>query len=271
MIKRPGFRNVLSTYDRHARLKPGLLVALPVSLFIGAMGSTYSTAAGVMAATLSGIGFSYVISQFARDPGRNKQAALFAMWGGSPTVAKLRHRDRTLNPHTRERYHKVIGRLIGKALPTLKEENENATAADLVYEEASDFLREKTRDIQKFPLLFDELTSYGFRRNLWGLKELAVPVSILALFGQFILIAMGIWRGRQIAPFAALATLTNLLQLVVWTKLVKPSWVKTCADSYAERLLASCVELVPAPTRSMRAAKGKFLPLGQGLSESADS
>ena len=44
------------------------------------------------------------------------------VWGGKPTVAKLRHSNPTLNLHTRARYHEKAAQLLRKDIPTLQEE-----------------------------------------------------------------------------------------------------------------------------------------------------
>ncbi len=41
------------------------------------------------------------------------------------------------------------------------------------------YLRENTRDKEKFGLVYAELIGYGFRRNLWGMKKLGVTLSIM--------------------------------------------------------------------------------------------
>jgi hypothetical protein len=230
---------VLDEYDRNARLKPVLLMVLPVSLLIVTLGAAYSTAVSVLAAPLTAMGFAYIMAQFARDWGKQKQPHLFALWGGCPTTAKLRHRDTTLNPHTRARYHEFSSRLIGKPLPTIQEEQADPEAADAIYESVGDRLREETRDKREFPLVFAELTSYGFRRNLWGMKRFGIVVAILAVSGQTIILAADAVAGRSIAPIPAIATVANILLLLVWIIVVTPSWVKTAADGYAERLLAT--------------------------------
>src|SRR6266852_6401889 len=178
----------LDEYDRNARLKPALLAMLPASLLVITLGAAYSTAVGVVAGPLTAIGFTYVLAQFARDWGKQKQPQLFALWGGQPTTAKLRHRNSTLNLHTRARYHEIAGRLVGKVMPSPAEEAANPEAADLVYETVGDCLRERTRDKRKFPLVFKELVSYGFRRNLWGMKRFGIWLACLCIAAQFILL-----------------------------------------------------------------------------------
>jgi hypothetical protein len=89
---------LLDEYDRNARLKPALLAILPASLLITSLGSGFTTAAGLLAGSLTAVGFTYVLAEFGRDWGKQKEPYLFALWGGKPTVAKLRHLNKSINP-----------------------------------------------------------------------------------------------------------------------------------------------------------------------------
>lgn len=231
---------ILDEYDRNARLKPALLTILPVSLLISGQGVGYSAALGVLLGTLSAIGFTWVLIQFSRDWGKQKQPLLFTQWGGKPTVALLRHRNETLNPHTRARYHELIGRLIGRAFPTVAEEQDDSLSADAIYDSGGDYLREMTRDKKKFPLVFKELVSYGFKRNLWGMKPFAVVLACICIAVQLSILAREIVIQHPVTPTPLLMTLANVLLLFSWLFIVNPSWVRIPADAYAERLLATC-------------------------------
>jgi hypothetical protein len=243
---------LLDEYDRNARLKPALLTILPASLLITALGSGYSTAIGVLMGPMTAVGFTYVLAEIGREWGKLKQPRLFALWGGKPTTVKLRHANSTINPLTLERYHMAAGRLIGKSLPTLDEENADPRAADLVYESIGDFLREKTRNKTKFPLVFKELVSYGFRRNLWGMKPFGIFVASGCIALQALILGRQVYFGNPPAPVPALLLAANIGLLLGWVFVVTPQWVRTCADAYAEQLLASCIALDPIQTLKVK-------------------
>jgi hypothetical protein len=251
----PEKTGLLDEYDRNSRLKPALLTILPASFLVLTLGTTYSLAVGVLTAPLTALGFTYVLAQLARDWGKRKQMQLFRLWGGKPTTAKLRHSDATLNPHTRSRYHKIVGPLVGKTMPSPSEEAANPESADLIYETVGDDLRERTRDRKKFPLVFKELVSYGFRRNLWGMKRFGICLACLAIAAQFVILISGYVQQHAINPPQVLATICNILILCGWIVIVTPSWVKIPADAYAEQLLASCQALDLA--RKSRAERKK--------------
>jgi hypothetical protein len=192
----------------------------------------------------------FVLAEFGSDWGKQKQHYLFALWGGKPSTAKLRHRDGTINAHTLARYHLAAGRLIGKALPTAQEETTDQASADLVYEDVGNCLLEKTRDRKRFPLVFK--VSYGFRRNLWGMKRLGIPLTCCCFGLQTILFARGVAVNRLVEPTLLLTILANLALLYGWLFVVNDRWVRVPADAYADRLLAASDTLSPPPAKTVR-------------------
>ena len=71
----------------------------------------------------------------------------------------------------------LAGKLVRSA-PTAAEEEKDQTAADAFYEQAGTWLRENTRDTKKFSILFGENVTYGYRRNLLGLKWIALGLNL---------------------------------------------------------------------------------------------
>ena len=67
----------------------------------------------------------------------------------------------------------------------------------------------------RFPLVFEGLVQYGYRRNLLGLKRVGLPVSIAALF-------VCMWRG--------------------WAGRLELSTVAVAANRYARYLLEAALD-----------------------------
>jgi hypothetical protein len=189
---------------------------------------------------------AWFFSQIGRDMGYRRQASLWSRWGGSPTVQLLRHRNASTNPEIRRRYHERLRVLEPSLLlPTKEQELGDPLAADHAYDAAARFLIAQTRDRTRFPLIFKENTNYGFRRNLWGMKPVGLPIALLATAGclalQFLLPATpatpttGWWVATGV-------TVTLALFWIFW---ITPSWVRIPAQAYAERLLEACDQLEP--------------------------
>jgi hypothetical protein len=232
-------------YTRRARYMPMLIVLAPCSLLSTVLAAKFSLAIGVLIGPLMALGLPYWLSQAGRDQGKRKETDLFNLWGGKPTTVKLRHRDQTINVHTKARYH-AAGQTLMPTLPfpVAKDEAADPRAADAIYEAFGDLLRDRTRDAKQFPLVFEELMNYGFRRNLWGWKPLGVALSamVLLLLGGLLFLAFS----GGTAPTSLLigAIVVDAGFLGFWLASVNPSWVRIAADAYAERLLESSSNLL---------------------------
>lgn len=243
----------LDIYSLKARLQPEFLVLLPVVLAIGAWLPGQFAAWKTVSSFALYIGIWVLLAELGRDLGRNKQAALFKRWGGAPTTRLLRHRDTTLDAITLARYHAFLSGTMNHRLPTRAEESADPRAADALYESAVKFLLEATRDATRFPLLLKENISYGFRRNLWGMKPAATLLCLLGLAACLAHIARTLLTNASLPPLSLAMASSNILLLVIWVLRVRPDWVKLAADAYAIRLLAACDQFAtatPAATTS---------------------
>ena len=191
--------------------------------------------------------------QFGRAAGRRKEPALFAEWGGSPAVTLLRHRSNA-NETALARRHQVVEAATGVELPDAAAEEADPARADEAYEAAVGVLRELTRDQKEFPLVFDELCHYGFRRNLWGRRAFGIVLSLAIAAAAGALLLVELFRETPFSPWTtAVAFFFALITLALWLFMVTPEWVKEAGFAYAERLLASAERL---PRRGAPATAG---------------
>lgn len=166
----------IDEYALKARAIPAFLTLLPLALVVLPTLGTQSLLLGLFAPVGGTLVISFLLAQWGRDQGKLKEPRLFAIWGGKPTTVLLSHRGEAENRVLRERRHRRLERLSnGIVLPTLRAEAEDPKAADESYDAATKILIQRTRDKQRFSLLFDELVSYGFRRNLWDSNHLPFP------------------------------------------------------------------------------------------------
>ncbi len=234
---------MLDQYTTRARVVPALLVALPVGVATLAWFPGGIAGWSALWALVVWSGGTVLVGQLGRDAGKRKQAYLFEMWGGPPTTRRLRHSGDG-NRVTRERLHKKLATLMRRKVPTAGEEAADARAADEAYEGCIEFLKGRTRDRKKFNLVFEENCSYGFRRNLWGLKPIGVALSVAALAATAVLpIAReGTVSTASMQP-ALVPGAIILVILLRWLFVVTPRWVKVPANAYAERLLEAADRL----------------------------
>jgi hypothetical protein len=229
---------IANGYERKARLYPALLLVAPIVIATVAIFSAKLSGFQSLAAALAGCGGAFLLTQLARDAGLKGQAALFAKWGGMPSVVILRHSDKRIDAITKARYHKRLAELVNEAkAPSIELEQANAAAADAVYTAWSNYLRVNTHDTKQYALLFQENVSYGYRRNVWGLRPIGIIVSLICCLAcgirlYFVQQSTGTFD-EAVAGAAAFAAILLLLWLFRFTS----NWVRVSADAYAERLV----------------------------------
>ena|ERR1700722_16647760 len=236
----------VDNYSLKARLVPTFLLLLPGLIAIAAWLPFEFSLLKTLGTFALFCGLFFFLAELGRDQGRKKQPSLFQSWGGKPTTLLLRHRDSSLDPVTLARYHAFLSNAIDKRFPSRAEETKDPATADALYESAGKFLLEATRDETKFPLLLKENISYGFRRNLWGMKPAAILICLFALAASLIPVCQAIFNNTPVALLPLSMAITTVFLLVLWVLRVTPAWVRVAAEAYALRLLAACDQLTIA-------------------------
>ena len=251
-------------YDLRARLIPALLVIVPVPVTVVCLASTPSKVATSVLSILVASGASFALSRVARNAGKRVEPSLFRRWGGAPTTQLLRHANSTIDPITKARYHTVLSKGIGQAMPSVAEERGDQHAADRIYSAAVIWLIGRTRDAKRFPLVFKENVSYGFHRNAFGMRPLGIVVSIAAVLAT--LLVAGVLRFTQpliLPPDAQAVTVERLISLAValtmvaaWGVVFREGSVKSAAFAYGIRLLEACDNLASSHPVTSKPGKG---------------
>ena len=239
------FEHNLDTYTRRARLSSALVVVLPLTLSTLIFFPNELTLLGVIVSLLVCCGGTALLAQVGRDMGKGKEENLFTSWdGGKPTTRILRYSTAPNLMVLAQRHQKLQELLPNLPIPTEADEAANPKKANEAYEACVAFLRGKTRDKEKFSLVFEENCNYGFRRNLWGMKPIGIAMSVLGvLLAGGVIVANFLFLKSSIPPLAIMCGIVNLLLLILWVFLFTPTWVKIAADAYAERLLEFCENL----------------------------
>lgn len=233
----------LDPYVRRARLRPALLVALPAALAVLAWFPSEAAAAGAVWSLIVWSGGTALMAQVARDLGKAKEPKLFALWGGKPSTRLLRHRDSPNRVLLEHRHRKLAALLPAIRIPSVAEETAEPPAADNIYEACTAFLLEKTRRRDQFPLVFEANCEYGFRRNLWGMKLVALPLALASAAAVGVLWYQRIAAGDSPDAVSVAAGVAILVLLVGWIAWFTPNWVRATADAFAERLLGALENL----------------------------
>lgn len=244
-------------YERKARLYPALLLVAPIVITIVGVASTKLSTLESLATVLAGCGGAFLLTQLARDAGKKCEKQFFEVWGGLPSAAIFRHRDTRIDTITKARYHKQLSTIVkGTQAPSPDEEAAEPAMADHVYSAWSSYLRVHTRDTKKYPLVFQENISYGYRRNICGLRLLGIVVSAFSLAGG----AVWIYHLHSIRGTITTESVGSLICvfviLLLWAFRFTPNWVRIPADAYAERLAEAADSINKASLSSNGQTKG---------------
>lgn len=182
----------------------------------------------------------------ARSEGKRIEPRLLEMWDGWPTTVMLRHRDHTIDPHTKKRYHEALAKIARDVtLPSSARERQNPIRADEAYRSATKKLLESRRG-EKYRLVHGENAAYGFRRNMLGLKRWAIGLLIVVGFS----LVLVWWLPYRSSSISSSLILNDLLQrwkvyllflgesaaLLFWIVYVRSNWVRQAAVDYAHAL-----------------------------------
>lgn len=230
---------MISKYKLNARVYPALIALLPLLL----VGAYLSVDFQNWYAFVGSIGLiavlQFLLGELGRDRGKKIEEQLWNDWGGTPSTQILRFSNSIIGEADKKFYHSELLRLTGVGKSNMKRvESASVESSDEIYSSWSSYLRSKTRDIKKYNLLFQENISYGFRRNLLGLKPLASLIAIISLIGVLISEYAKIGLKFTLISQATIFILLGLILIILfWFLVVRKSWVKMVAFAYAERLL----------------------------------
>lgn len=244
-------QNLSNPYERRARLAP-MLIALAPMIALGVLYIPGLTNLGLKsaAAVLVYGTISTLLAAQARQAGKRLEPKLKVEWGGWPSMMIFRHRDSWINPITKSNIHVAMARTVPSTYaPTPEQEAQNPAEADNVYLAWSEYLRILARNNEKhFPHVFRESMSYGFHRNLYGLKTFAISVLLISITATAF-VAWQKYKPAQVVPVPEAISLgIFVLMLLFWIFVVTRESVKRASYDYASRLIDDCVPNLPQTT-----------------------
>ncbi|MEW6531470.1 MAG: hypothetical protein AB1473_11580 [Thermodesulfobacteriota bacterium] len=231
-------------YSIHARLVPAFLVLLPLGLSIVCLFPEKFAGWDFIVWLGTSSGLAVLLEQLARDQGKRKERRLFELLGGKPTTVMLRHHDSPLGNVTVQRYHTKLKSLIPNIkMPSPENERKDPSGADEVYRSCTAYLIARTRNKKAFSMVAEENANYGFRRNLWAMKPVAIVVLLISTLVASTQIHPNWLDPGKLKPIVVIALAFNLVMLLVWLSLIRPTWIRPAAEAYARQLLSACDQL----------------------------
>lgn len=246
------FFKFLDAYSLRARLFPAVLAVAPALAAVALLISWERIALSNSIATGALLVLLFAMADVARKQGLLTEPGIYNEMGGKPSVTMFRRADSTIDENAKEQYRQFFATKFKRPAPTASEEAANPAAGDSFYEQAGIWLRQNTRDAKKFPILWGELVSYGFRRNQLGLKwpslalNLAVVLACAYVLWQREPLGMGDDVAIRIVGVLIVAAVHALYFLVV----IDREGVKEAARRYGRELILSTQAFVTSSPRS---------------------
>lgn len=238
------FLKFVDAYTARARLLPGLLTVLPLAATVYAWDPGNPLGWNGLGGLILGSGGTILLSFVARDLGKSAENKLYTKWGGRPTELALMHSGR-MHATLRARRLAAIRVLFPDvALPTPRHESEDRDAVYAQFTAIIQLLIARARDQKQFPLLFEELCNYGFRRNMFGLRWIGRGVALFVSVALGLKL-IGVFGAHTYLPVMSLGIeAVNVAMLAVWSFWVKEAAVRRGSDLYADRLFET-LDTVP--------------------------
>jgi hypothetical protein len=246
----------MDAYDLQARHAPVVFALLPIILVAIALVPGFGQAklqAGSIAFILVAA-LAFVATRFARSLGRSRQDALYAAWGGQPTMAMLRFRDTRINPGTKVVYRERLRRL-GDAFPIPDEDEEgrDPAAADIKIAAAMDEVRRRAKQKGVKPVHRENI-NYGAARNAYGLKPFGLGACLVAALA--LAFAIFVRGDHAPTPLEIAVAMGVVVVAGVWLWACTASGVRHHAEAYALALFEAIEPLVPARRQKLGAKTG---------------
>ena len=238
-------------YSLSARVRPALFIVLPIILTAYILFEPLRTLLGSLLGILLTCGVVNFFANQMSSQGNVLQDKLFKKWGGAPTTLILRHSDNELDKYTKQRYREKLVSLVSNFKNVSERaERANPTDADQYYISAINYLRAKTRDSEKYPLILKENMNYGFSRNLLAFKSTAITIILISLAISLLIIVVtfkdkyvDINSLSLLSPQYYVLVILHIIFLLFWCLMINETWVKVRAYAYAKRLLSSCEDI----------------------------
>lgn len=231
----------LDGYALRARYYPALLAMIPalVALAILISRAKFGLTTGIASLAIPVLVFA--AADIARRMGKRIEEQIYADSGGKPSVTMLRYSDDTFDAASKEHYRAFLSSKINQPVPTEQQEKDDPKSTDAFYERGGAWLRENTRG-KKFGVLFAENVTYGYRRNLLGLRWSAIVLNLaLILLCGFLLYKKGALDADDETTIALLivVALAIVHSLFMGFGVSRQSVIEA-SRAYARQLILSC-------------------------------
>ena len=239
----PEVLKLFDAYTIRARIVPALIAGLPsLTLPLAVVPWNHLGLSNAVVVTMSFV-LLYAFADLARSRGHSVERRLKTQ----QTPRLWFRKDKTIPELSKAIYRRFIAEQLSHPAPSERDESERPDEADDFYLSAGNWLRDQTRDHQRFNILHDELITYGFRRNLLGLKTISLTMNVAV----FLLIASAHFVQPQyllslpaFEEMYYILTVVTLLHSAYMIFAVREDEVINASKSYGRQLILSCEVLM---------------------------
>ncbi len=231
-------------YEIRARLIPGLLVVIPISISAVAQG-LYKDPVYLFVG--AGIVFaSTILMNFVRDKGLILQEKLWNEWGGSPSDKQIKEIIESVSDPEKIRHRNHLEAVLGRKIPNLKEYASQPEVGERIYRNISKDLIRLTHDKVIFPRLFRENVNYGSERNLLAIRPFGLFLSFIGIaYLSSLLYLQSNQQNHPSNTSLVVGLSVNSIIFICWLVIPNKNKTKRLAEIYAERLLEASWQLQP--------------------------
>ncbi|UWR17529.1 hypothetical protein [Sulfitobacter pontiacus] len=232
---------ILDSYSRRARLLPALITIAPVAVFFAVALPWQSFKMPQFAIGAAIVCATFMLADVARRLGKHAERKLFPTTNGRPFPSVLRHKDLTLDPVLTDKYQKWLGVRLGEVPPSVESEHLSPMLADQFYARCGNWLREQPQQTKRSDLIFEENVTYGFRRNLYGLKPFSQILNLSTAGGAAYLYHKGIdlmWQPAETSGYLV-ALSVCAVHLAYFVIVVTRNSVLHASEDYGRQLVLS--------------------------------
>lgn len=246
-----GISKHFDAYTVRARVVPALMAGLPTLAFLFLIIPwDHFSVSQAISATMAII-LLVAFADLARNLGKKAERKL----GTRATPEFWFRDDGTIDSVSKDRYRSFVASKLDVKAPSAEDEISDPAYAKQFYLSAGNWLRDQTRDHKKFRILADELFTYGFRRNLFGLKPVALSLNAIVL--GLCLIATTLPLPVELPALQSSGRLVTAIIAVILHSAfmifaVNKEGVREASRAYGIQLILSCETLMASTTGTPR-------------------
>ncbi|MGR9206995.1 hypothetical protein ACU8OG_24135 [Rhizobium leguminosarum] len=236
-------------YTIKARLSPAIITVAPAIALLVAILNLQSFGATEVWASMGLVVVLYALSHVSREAGLKVQNRVYRDNDGRPTFDPIYYDDRTFSDEAKLRYLAFLSGKLRRPYPTMQQAAADHLTAKQFYNEAATWLREATRDTGQFRIIYDENITYGYFRNLLGLKWVALTLNLaVTVFCLLIIFERVPWFKDAAASLPYVLAVSGIHGLYVLFG-VSEARMRNASKRYARQLLLACdtLDIAAAP------------------------